>query len=87
MKQFKARVEKPTENWHAIEIYFESENIIDAGVDIMNRLGPLGIDTDNVTKLIEIEIKIEQPKCAMGYVNCTYLRPNDNTNYHKIHHR
>ncbi len=55
MRQFKARVEKPTLSWHAIEIWLEAENIIEAGEDVMRQLMPLGISTDNVTKLIEID--------------------------------
>jgi hypothetical protein len=55
VKQFKARIENPALNWHAIEVYLQAENILDAGREMMEVLAPLGITTDKVTKLIEID--------------------------------
>lgn len=55
MKHFMARVKNPSRNWHAIEIWLDAENIIDAGQDVMSTLAALGISTDDVTRLVEID--------------------------------
>lgn len=54
MRQFKARVERPVGNWHAMEIWLEANNIVDAGQNVMDILSPLGVISDNVTKLVEV---------------------------------
>lgn len=54
MRQFRARIENPTVNIHAIELYMQAESILDAGQEIMDRFGVLGIDNINVRQLIDI---------------------------------
>lgn len=61
MSQFKARVVAPARNWHAMEIWLEADNIIDAGKDILETLMPLGITSDSVTRLIEVEYQSGDP--------------------------
>jgi hypothetical protein len=51
--QFKARMEKPIEGFHAIEVWFEADNIIDAGRVVMDKFGALGIEPGSVTVLVE----------------------------------
>lgn len=54
-KQYKARIEKPFQGAHSVEIYFEASNIIQAGNMIMDWFGELGVTADQITKLIEVE--------------------------------
>lgn len=54
-KQFKCRVERPAGDWHAMEIWLQARNIVDAARDVMDVLSPLGITTDQISKLIELE--------------------------------
>lgn len=53
-KSFKARIDKPSQNMYAMEIWFKADNIVDAANSLVDTLGPLGISGDNVTRLIEI---------------------------------
>jgi hypothetical protein len=56
MKQYKARIEIPNAiNFHAIEAWMQADNIIEAGKLVMEYFGCLGITTDHVTKLNEME--------------------------------
>jgi hypothetical protein len=55
MKQFRVRVEKPCANWHAMEIHMQAENIIEAAERIMDKLSPLGVSPEQVTKLVEVD--------------------------------
>lgn len=55
MKQFKARIITPSRGWHAMEVWLEADNIIDAGKDVMHTLSALGVLPEQVVKLIEIE--------------------------------
>ena len=54
-KHFKARVEKPWHNCHAIELWLEGDNIITVGNELVEILSTLGVEESQVTKLIEIE--------------------------------
>jgi hypothetical protein len=51
--QFKARMEKPIEGFHAIEVWFEADNIIAAGNLLMDRFSALAIEPGSVTLLVE----------------------------------
>lgn len=54
-KTFKARIEKPTSQVYAMEIYFTAENIVEAAQYLMDTYGSVGVFSGNVTKLIEVE--------------------------------
>jgi hypothetical protein len=61
MRHYKARIEviaKPenirVETTHAMEIWFQSNNIIDAAKYVHDVILPLGFDNGDVTKLIDI---------------------------------
>jgi len=54
MATYKARIERPSKDWHAMEIWLDADNIIDAANDIMNVLSPLGVCSDQVSKLVEV---------------------------------
>jgi hypothetical protein len=53
-KQFKARIEFSVGNIHAMDIWFEDDNIIVAGTTLMSYLSDLGIAPSDVKKLVEI---------------------------------
>lgn len=57
MPQYKARIEPAVSNWHAIEIWLQAPNILSAGQEILELMGPLAIDMSHVTKLIELSEK------------------------------
>lgn len=78
MKQYKARLEfqgKP--NFHAIEVWMEADNIIQASEILINYFQPLSVDSSDVVKLIETEDKRPRhrpstygwgyPTCDMGH--------------------
>jgi len=56
VKRFKARIEMTLyEQAWAIEVWFPACNIIDAGEVLLDRFGVIGVDADNVVKLIELD--------------------------------
>lgn len=54
-KHFKARIEGPIGSMHAIQVWFDSANIISAATYITDTFGVMGIDGSNVTQLIEVD--------------------------------
>jgi hypothetical protein len=56
-KQFKARIEGNRSDWHAMEIWLEAENIMEAGHELLSTLGAMGVFEEHIVKLIEIDPK------------------------------
>jgi hypothetical protein len=55
-KQYKARIEIPKPGIHAMELWFYAPNIVEAVDMVKVEIAlPLGIDTGNISKVIEIE--------------------------------
>jgi hypothetical protein len=55
MRIFKARVENPMANVFAMEIYFKAPNIVEAGKYLVDSLGSIGVFSENVVRLVEVD--------------------------------
>lgn len=52
-KTYKARIEHPVQDCHAMIVWFDAPNILSAAKYIHEKFGVLGVDEDNVTLLVE----------------------------------
>jgi hypothetical protein len=55
MKQFKARIENKEGTIHAIELWFQHDNMLSAAKWMTEQCYNMGEDPDHVTKLIELD--------------------------------
>jgi hypothetical protein len=56
LKTFKVRIEFDNPHtFYAIEAWMKADNIIKAGELVMTYFGALGIDAENVVKLVEMD--------------------------------
>lgn len=54
MKHFRAKVENAWEGCHAMQIFFDAPNIIEAAGILMDKLSYLCIDSGDIKQLVEI---------------------------------
>jgi hypothetical protein len=55
-KQFKAVVVKPFEDCHAMEIWIQGDNVVEVGIELINKLSlAFGVEANQITKLIEVD--------------------------------
>lgn len=54
MKHFHALVKNPTNSIYMLEIYLRAENIIEAGKYLTDSLGAIGVFSENVIELVEV---------------------------------